>query len=137
MRQATALPTELLSLRDCNSISDNAAVMSGDAAGVSSDSPGLGCAVGVAADAAATGGVKWYGRSRQQAEHDAIAAVAGPLQVGGRGARHVAHIILIGDEHGTLRVVRSIANLIVRCKDIVFSVESGAGAAMRQSMVSC
>jgi hypothetical protein len=87
----------------------------------------------VATDAAANAGVKWYGRSRQQAEQDAIAAVAGPLQVGGSSTWSIAHFIPIGGEHGVLQVVRSIDNPLAYCKEIVFSVETGSGPKLQRS----
>ncbi len=134
MRRAAALPAWLLLLLSgSNSVPDIAAVVSDGAAGVASSSPAAGIALGVATDAAATAGVKWYGRSRQQAKEDATAAVAGSLEVGGRGTSHIARIIPIGDKRGTLRIVRSIENPLTRCKEVVFSLEGGAGAVMRQS----
>jgi hypothetical protein len=134
MKPALVLPVLLLLLLSgCKSIPEVAAVVSGGAAGVATGNPAIGFAVGVGVDAAANAGVRWYGQTRQQAEQDAIAAVAGPLDVGGQGNWQIAHVIPIGDEHGTLTVVRSIENPLAYCKEIVFSVESGKNAALRRS----
>jgi hypothetical protein len=81
----------------------------------------------VAVDAAAAAGVRYVGHSRQQAEQDAIAQAAGELRSDDAGPWRIEHDIPIGNEHGELRVVRQIDSPLAACKEIVFSVDDGAG----------
>ena len=67
------------------------------------------------------------GRTRQGAEQDAIADVAGELPVGTEAAWKIEHTIPIGDEHGQLRVIRAIDSPLTACKEIAFSVDAGKG----------
>jgi hypothetical protein len=96
-------------LMGCKAAPDIAAVISGAAAGGATGNPAIGFAVGVAVDAAGSAAVRYVGRSRQQAEQDAIAEAAGELRLGGAAPWRVEHDIPIGNEHGELRVVRQIA----------------------------
>jgi hypothetical protein len=125
------VPLRLLALlpllAGCKAIPDIAAVISGAAAGGTTGNPAVGFAVGVAVDAAAAAGVRYVGRSRQQAEQDAIAQAAGELRSDDAGPWRIEHDIPIGNEHGELRVVRQIDSPLAACKEIVFSVDDGAG----------
>jgi len=114
-------------LMGCKAAPDIAAVISGAAAGGATGNPAIGFAVGVAVDAAGSAAVRYVGRSRQQAEQDAIAEAAGELRLGGAAPWRVEHDIPIGNEHGELRVVRQIGSPLAACKEIVFSVDDGAG----------
>src|ERR1700712_1757992 len=107
-------------LAGCNSVTQIAAVVAGGAAGGATASPAVGFAVAVAVDAGASYVVRYYGRSRQGAEQDAIAAVAGELPAGTDAAWKIEHTIPIGDEHGRLRVVREIDSPLASCKEIAF-----------------
>jgi hypothetical protein len=117
-----ALP---LLLGGCSSVPEITGLVTGGAVGVATASPALGFATAVAVDAAANAGVRYYGRSRQNAEQDVIAAAAGDLPMGGRASWHINHFIPIGDEHGELEVTRAIANPLGDCKEIAFSVDDG------------
>lgn len=97
----------------------------GGATGAASANPAVGFAVGVATDAAATASLNYIARSRQGAEQDAIARVAGDLEIGTEANWKIEHIIPIGNEHGRLRVTRSIDSPLATCKEVVFSVEGG------------
>jgi hypothetical protein len=133
MRRAAVLPLLLLPcLAGCTSLPPITAVITGGAAGAASGNPAVGFAVGVATDAAANYGVRWYGRSRQNATQDAIAGVAGPLPVGTTADWRIDHFIPLGNEHGTLQVVRLIANPLADCKEVVFSVDSGHAPKLHQ-----
>jgi hypothetical protein len=114
-----------LVLAGCNAAPQIAGLLSGGAVGVATASPALGFATGVAVDAATNAGVRYYGRSRQNAEQNAIAAAAGDLAAGGHSVWHIDHTIPIGDEHGELEVTRTIQNPLADCKEIAFSVDSG------------
>jgi hypothetical protein len=96
-------------------------------AGGATGNPAVGFAVGVAVDAAASAAVRYVGRSRQQAEQDAIAQAAGELRLGEAAPWRIEHDIPIGNEHGELHVVRQIESPLAPCKEIVFSVDDGAG----------
>ncbi|MEA2772059.1 MAG: hypothetical protein QOD93_5021 [Acetobacteraceae bacterium] len=128
-----SLMAVVLLLAGCNSVAQIAAVVTGGASGAATGSPAVGFAVGVAVDAGATYVLRYYGRSRQGAEQDAIAQVAGELPVGTEAAWKIEHTIPIGDEHGRLQVVRVIDSPLAMCKEIAFSVEDGKGDAMKRA----
>ncbi|WP_428486077.1 hypothetical protein [Rhodopila sp.] len=108
-----------------------AAVVVGGATGGATANPAIGFAVGVATAAAATAAVQYYGRSRQGAEQDAIARVAGDLPVGGTADWKIEHTIPLGDEHGQLRVTRLIDSPLAECKEVAFSVAEGSRKAAK------
>jgi hypothetical protein len=112
----------------CTSVSSILAVGAGAAAGGASVNPAVGYAVAVGVAAGADYGLKWYGRTTQGAEQDAIAAVAAKLDPGQGGTWRIRHTIPIGNEAGELRVVRLIRNPLADCKQVVFSVVDGSGA---------
>jgi hypothetical protein len=128
-----ALLAVLVLLSGCNATVQVAAVVGGGAAGGLTANPAVGFAVGVAIDAGATYVVRYYGRTRQGAEQDAIAEVAGALPVGTEAAWKIEHTIPIGDEHGQLRVVRDIDSPMAACKEIAFSVDEGKGAKLQRA----
>lgn len=110
----------------CRAIGQITGVAAGLATGTATGNPAAGFAVGIATNAGVDELVKWVGRSRQGAEQDAIAAVAGGLAVGEARPWRIRHTIPIGNEHGELRVVRVIANPLTTCKEVVFSVDEGS-----------
>jgi len=116
----------LVLLGGCSSLPPILGVVSGAVAGGATANPAVAFAVGVGVDVASDYGLKYYGRSRQQAEQDAIAEVAGGLDVGGKASWQIRHYIPLGDEHGELQVVRLIPNPLSDCREIAFSVEDGA-----------
>ena len=118
----------ILALAGCGNTPRLIGIASGVAAGGATANPAIGFTVGVAADAAANAGVLYVGRTRQQAEQDAIAAAAGGLDVGGAAPWQVRHDLPFGNEHGDLRVVRVLDNPLAPCKEIMFSVADGKGA---------
>ncbi|MDR3538401.1 MAG: hypothetical protein P4L71_18040 [Acetobacteraceae bacterium] len=126
----------VLLLASCKAAPQIAAVVGGGVAGAASGSPAVGFAVGVATDAAATAVVQYYGRTRQQAEQDAIAEAAGMVPPGGQANWKIEHDIPIGNEHGSLQVVRQIDNPLALCKQIVFSVDEGKGEKLKRAWYS-
>lgn len=112
-------------LAGCTSVAQIAAVVTGGIAGASTGNPAVGFLVGVATDAGANYVVRYVGRSRQAAEQDAIAQVAGDLPVGTAASWKIEHTIPIGNEHGRLQVVRTIDSPLAACKELAFSVEDG------------
>jgi hypothetical protein len=115
----------LILLAGCNSTAQIAAAVTGGIAGAGTGSPAVGFLVAVLTDAGANYVVRYYGRSRQGAEQDAIAQVAGGLPVGTEATWKIEHTIPIGDEHGRLQVVRTIDSPLAACKEIAFSVDEG------------
>jgi len=89
--------------------------------------------IGLGAQAAATAGVQFLEKRVHEAEQNAIATAAGPLNVGAVGTWQITHQIPIeNDEHGELTVTHLITvNLPGEygddgfiCKDIIFSVDT-------------
>jgi hypothetical protein len=114
-----------LLLAGCKGAPQIAAVVAGGAAGGATANPAIGFAVGVATDAGANYVYRSFSKTRQGAEQDAIAQVAGDLPVGAEAAWKIEHTIPIGDEHGQLRVVRAIDSPLATCKELAFSVDEG------------
>jgi hypothetical protein len=124
----------LLLTAGCNSSSPQViAVVTGGIAGASTGSPAVGFLIGVATDAGANYIVRYIGRTRQGAEQDAIAEVAGDLPVGTQASWKIEHTIPIGNEHGRLQVVRAIDSPLAACKEIAFSVDEGKGEKLKAS----
>lgn len=127
-----ALVSMVLLLAGCSTVSELSGLITGGAAGVASGSPAVGFAVGVATDAAATAGLRYASRARHGAEQDAIARAAADVPEGGEAPWKIEHFVPIGNEHGTLRVVRVIDSPLAACKEIAFSVETGAGETLKR-----
>lgn len=109
-------------LSGCKVVPQIAGLVGGAAAGGASASPAVGFAFGVATAAATGAAEKWYARSREHSEQDAIAQVAGGLPVGGHANWHINHIIPIGNEHGELVVLRDIPNRLASCREVALHV---------------
>jgi hypothetical protein len=117
----TLLP--ILLLGGCNSLPAVAGLGAGAIAGAGSGgNVAVGYAVAVGTAAAVDYGVKYYGRTRQRAEQEAIATAAAPLEIGQSATWRIEHTIPYGNENGELHVVRRIANPLAECKQIAFSV---------------
>ena len=83
MRKARLALAAMLLLSGCKSVPSVAGAASGAATGAVTGNPGVAIAVGVAVQAVLDEVVKRWGRIRQGAEQDAIAATAGALPVAG------------------------------------------------------
>ena len=112
-----------LALSACSAAPEITGVIVGAAAGGATANPVVGFGVGVATAAASDYAFKRISRSWHGGEQDAIAATAGPLAAGASADWQIRHSVPIGNEHGTLRVVRTIANPLAPCKQVLFSVE--------------
>jgi hypothetical protein len=119
------LPLAVSLLAGCKAVPEIAGVVTGGTVGAATANPALGFAVGVATDAAANAGLTYVGRSRQGAEQDAIAQVAGDLPDGAEADWKIEHTIPIGNEHGRLRVTRTFESPLAACKEVAFSVDEG------------
>ncbi len=113
-------------LTGCKAVPEIAGVVAGGTVGGATANPALGFAVGVATDAATNAGLSYVGRSRQGAEQDAIARAAGDLPDGAKADWKIEHTIPIGNEHGQLRVTRTIKSPLATCKEVAFSVDEGS-----------
>ena len=125
MRRALLVTVALLPLAGCNTVPAIVGVLGGAAAGGASASPAVGFAVGIATATATGVAVKYYGKSRQHAEQDAIARVAGALPIGGRAPWRIRHYVPLGDEDGEISVLGAIVNPLAPCRSIAFSVADG------------
>lgn len=117
----------VLLLAGCKSTPQIAAVITGGVTGAATGNAAVGFLVGVATDAGANYAFRYFAKNRQGAEQDAIAEIAGELPEGTQAAWKIEHTIPIGDEHGSLRVVRTIDSPLALCKEVAFSVDEGEG----------
>ncbi len=122
MRPWPGLVAGVLLLGGCSSFANIVGLATGAAAGGASVNPAVGYVVAVGTAAAADAAFKWVARTRQRAEQDAIAAVAGPLPEGQVATWKIRHDLPFGNEHGEVQVVRDLATPLATCKEIVFSV---------------
>jgi hypothetical protein len=93
----------------------------------------VGAAIGLGVASAANAGLLYAERRVHRTEQDNIAAVAGVLPEGVVAPWQVSHPIPIErDEHGEVVVSRTFGGADFACKEIVFSVDKGAGAELRR-----
>ena len=111
-------------LGGCSSVSGIVGVVAGAAAGGASANPAVGFAVGVGTAAVSDYAIKRVTRSWHEGERDALAQAAGSVAPGGNAPWRVVHSLPLGNEHGTLEVVRAISNPLAACKQVLFSVEA-------------
>lgn len=123
---ATAVLMPLLLLAGCKAAAQLTGFAAGGVAGVATANPAVGYLVGIATATVADEAFRVFGRTRQHAEQQAIAAAAAGLPEGDAAPWHIHHVIPFGDEHGEVRVVDVIANPLAECRQIVFSVAADA-----------
>nr|WP_294508466.1 hypothetical protein [uncultured Rhodopila sp.] len=123
----------VLPLAACSSFSEITGLITGGAAGAATGSPAVGFLVGVAVDAATDAGVTYVTRVWHGAEQDAIARTAADVPEGVEVPWKIAHPLPIGNEHGQLRVVRTIESPLADCKEIAFSVDEGTGEKLKRA----
>lgn len=110
-------------LSGCKTVPEIAGLITGGVAGGATGSPAVGFAVGVGTYAAADYIYKSTTRRWHRTEQDAIAEAAGALAEGGDAPWRVRHDLPLGNEHGTLHVVRDIPTPLADCKQVMFSIE--------------
>lgn len=81
--------------------------------------------------------MNYFARKRQQAEQDAIAGEVATMQEGDQRPWKIEHDIPIGNEHGTVQVVRAFATPLTLCKEFVFSVEHDDGTRQLYATQAC
>ncbi len=113
------------SLAGCSAVADVAGLAVGGAAGSATANPVVGYAVGIGVRAGVDELQRYVSRRRQQGEQDAIATVAGTAPLGESRAWEIRHTIPIGNQHGTLTVIREITTPLAACREILFSTEDG------------
>jgi hypothetical protein len=97
------------------------------ASGVGAD-PAVTTGIGLGVQALGRAGLQYAQRRTHRAEQDRIAAVAGPLPVGGTASWKTNHTVPVEpNEQGQVAVSRVISAGPLDCKEIVFSVEEGSG----------
>jgi hypothetical protein len=138
------LAVSVASLTGCGSVltegtSDAAGLAGAGIAGAVTNNATVGAAIGLGVKSVADFGLRYVERDVHAAEQDRIAAVAGALPDGGVGVWSVSHSIPIeADQHGEVASIRSFGagappgGAAFSCKDIVFSVDHGAGADLRR-----
>ena len=124
MRLACLLLLPLLSA--CAAIPDLAALAAGGAAGGATANPVIGYAVGIGTRVGVDELRRYIIRVRQHGEQDAIATAAGTTPLNQPRAWEIRHTIPIGNEHGILVPIRTIATPLATCREILFSV-AGTG----------
>jgi hypothetical protein len=100
--------------------------------GVGAD-PAVTTGIGLGVQAVGRAGLQHAQRLTHRAGQDRIAAAAGPLPVGGVGAWATNHTLPVEpNERGQVAVSRVISEGALECKEIVFSVDTGSGEALRR-----
>lgn len=112
-------------LGGCTIVSDIAGFAAGGAAGSATANPVIGYAVGIGVRVGVDELRRYVVRSRQRGEQDAIAEAAGAAPLGANRPWEIRHTIPIGNQKGTLTVVREIQNSIASCREVLFSTEDG------------
>ncbi len=109
-------------LAGCQAGAELTGIAVGGASGAATANPAVGFAVGVGTAVVADQAFKWFGRTREHAEQQAIADAAAALPEGGAGPWRIRHDIPIGDESGEVRVVSVMITSLAECRQILFSV---------------
>jgi hypothetical protein len=114
--------------------SDAAGIAGAGVASAVTKNATLGAGIGIGVKSLADVGVSYARRRVHGHEQDNIASVAGPLPIGAVGSWQVSHDIPIeNDEHGEVTVARDLGGGDFACREIVFSVVSGATGAEQRS----
>ncbi len=130
-----AAPLLALLLAGCGTANAVVSAVAGASAGSATANPIVGYAVAVGIHASIDELQKYFARARQGAEQDVIARAVGEMDVGETRDWKIVHDIpLLDDEHGEMRVTRVIDTPITRCKEVVFTVESGRPPHLAQSL---
>ena len=118
-----ALLLALPLLAGCALIDDAAGLAAGGAAGGATANPAVGFAVGVAVKAGVGELRRYVVRRRHQGEQDAIAEAAGAAPLNESRPWEIRHTIPVGNERGTLTVIREFATPLTTCREVLFAVE--------------
>jgi hypothetical protein len=122
----------LLALSGCGSVltagtADVAGIAGAGAANAVTKTAAVATGIGLAVAAGANAGLEYTERRVHRYEQDRIAQAAGALPLGAVGQWSVVHSVPIeDDEHGQVSVTRDIGNAVFACREIVFSIDTGA-----------
>ena len=137
--RALALPVlALLALPGCQALLTEATSATAGISGAGiADAVGANAAtttgIGLGVQAVGRAGLQYAQRLTHKAAQDRIAAVAGPLPLGGIGDWATDHTIPVEpNERGQVAVSRVISTGALECKEIVFSVDSGRGEKLKR-----
>jgi hypothetical protein len=122
-------------LTGCSALGGIAGAVAGASTGAATANPVVGYAVAVGVNAGVDELQKYIARVRQNAEQDAIVQAVGEMNVGtSRPWRIVHDIPMFDDEHGEMEVTRLIQTPLTACKEVVFTVDHGNAAHLRQTI---
>lgn len=124
-RAAVGLSAVIAGLSGCASSNIGSAVgaMTGVAGSAMTANPAIGFSIGVTVQAATDALVKYVLREWQNDTQNYMANVAGALPLGQTVAWEVSNTLPYGNEKGRLQVVRDIDNALVRCREVLFTVD--------------
>ncbi len=128
-RAAVRLPLLLaaIPLAGCGTIGAIGGAVAGASTGAATANPIVGYATAVAVNAGIDELQNYIARVRDGAEQDVIAQAVGDMHPGETRPWRIVHTIpLFDDEHGEMQVTRTIDTPLTQCKEVVFSVDSGA-----------
>ena len=122
-----------MALGGCGSVGAVAGAVAGGSTGVATANPVVGYAVAVGVNAGVDDLQKYVARVRQGAEQDAIVEAVGRMPPGQTVPWRIVHDIpMFDDEHGEMEVVRLIETPLAPCKEVLFTVDRGAGTRLRR-----
>jgi hypothetical protein len=122
-------------LAGCSALGGISGAVAGASTGAVTANPVVGYAVAVGVNASVDELQKYVARVRQGAEQDAIVDAVGDMDVGTTRPWKIVHRIpMFDDEHGDMEVTRLIQTPLTDCKEVVFTVDQGRGAHLRQTL---
>ncbi len=117
----------------CASLGDLTGAVAAIASGTFTHDPAIGLSVGITVKTATDEAGKVISRKRQQAEQDAIAAIAGNMNPGESRPWEVKHTLPPRSTRGEVRVIRVIETPLALCKELLFSVVRGREPGLSRS----
>lgn len=123
-----------LPIAGCGLVGPVSGAVAGSATAAVTANPFVGYATAVGVNAGIDEVQKYIARVRDNAEQDAIIASIAAMQPGDvRDWRIVHEIPMFDDEHGTVQVTRVIDTALARCKEVLFTVETGEGGHVKET----
>jgi hypothetical protein len=91
------------------------------------DNGAVATGIGLGVRSLANAGLQYTERRLQRQQQDSIAAIAGPLPIGQVAGWNAEYSVpLHADEKGQVTAVREIGGAALRCREIIFSVDTVA-----------
>jgi hypothetical protein len=124
----------LILLNGCAMVGPVSGAVVGSATGAVTVNPIVGYATAVGVNAGVDELQKYIARVRQNAEQDAILTSVAEMQPGQQKDWKIVHEIpMFDNEHGTMQVTRDIDTPLTECKEVLFTVDKGEGAKLKQT----